>query len=120
MADPLIYSGWLRAGTGIELIRLMEETRRDLRKISTPLLLTHGTSDLLIPVEVSRDILRSVSSEDVELALFEGFRHEVHNEPGQAEVLARWRVWMEARLDSGQAGVKHPLDVGLSLSRSVG
>ena len=118
MADPLIYSGWLRAGTGMELIRLMEETRADLGKVNTPLLVTHGTSDLLIPIEVSRDIIRSVSSDDVEFEFFEGYRHEIHNEPGQEAVLVRWGDWIEERIRANEAGAEHPLSVGLSVTRS--
>lgn len=99
MADPLIYSGWLRAGTGLELLRLMEETHAELARITTPLLVTHGTADLLIPMESSRELVRSVSSEDVELELFEGYRHEVHNESGRDAVLERWGSWIESRLE---------------------
>lgn len=99
MADPLIYAGWIRAGTGMQVLRLMEETRQDLGRITTPLLVTHGSADLQIPMEASREVVRSVSSEDVEFELFEGFRHEIHNEPGQERVLERWGAWIEARLE---------------------
>ena len=99
MADPLNYSGWIRAGTGVEVLRLMEETHRDLGRITTPLLVTHGSADLLIPVEVSRELVRAVASSDVRLEIFEGFRHETHNEPGQERVLELWSEWIEQRLE---------------------
>lgn len=104
MADPLTYSGWIRAGTGAELLQLMQETHNDLGRITTPLLVTHGTADLLIPVEASREVVRSVASDDVQLELFEGFRHEIHNEPGQERVLERWAEWIEQRLEPRSAG----------------
>lgn len=103
MADPLIYSGWVRAGTGLELLRLMDEVRADMSRVTTPLLVTHGTADLLIPMESSRDLVRSVSSEDVEMVVFEGYRHEVHNEAGRAAVLELWGDWIERRLEPGRS-----------------
>ncbi len=97
-ADPLSYKGWVRAGTGVEVMRLITETRRDLGKITTPLLITHGTHDEQVRPEISRDLIPLLGTDEVELHLFEGLRHEVHQEPERDEVVAIWGDWLLSRL----------------------
>lgn len=98
MADPLAYRGWVRAGTGVEVMRLITETRRDLGRITLPLLITHGTDDEQVLPEISRGLIPLMGTDDVRLLLFEGLRHETHQEPERDEVVAAWGDWMQARL----------------------
>ncbi|MBX2798728.1 MAG: lysophospholipase [Myxococcales bacterium] len=97
-ADPLVYSGWIRAGTGVTVLKLIRQTLRDLHQIRIPLLITHGSADLRVPLTVSQEVAKRVSSTDVEVVVFDGLRHETHNDVDRQAVLERWSGWLEERL----------------------
>ncbi len=58
VADPLVYTGWLRAGPGLALHKAMErvpETLAGVRRAGLPVLLLHGEADRVCDVRGSRD-----------------------------------------------------------------
>lgn len=97
-ADPLFYKGKVRARTGAEILRAIPRAIAGLGQIRQPLLATHGAADRTVPVRASEALVGGVASRDKQLHLFDGMLHEVHNEPGRAEVLARWSGWIGERL----------------------
>jgi alpha-beta hydrolase superfamily lysophospholipase len=58
----------------------------------------HGSEDMLIPADGSRQLVEAVGSADVELKIYPGLYHEVFNEPEQNQVLDDVVSWINARL----------------------
>ena len=90
MGDPHVHGkGTMRLGR--EVFRAMAETRRNVGRLEVPALVIHGGDDRLVPTEASA-VLADV--EGVERRIFEGLRHEMHNEPESEGVLAFVIEWL--------------------------
>jgi len=103
VSDPLVYRGKIRARLGIELIKAMETLQRQMPKICLPILVLHGTADQLSDPEGSKILYARVSSRDRTLKLYEGFYHEIFNEPECEQVFADVEAWLATRVKLGQA-----------------
>lgn len=66
-------------------------------EFSTPLLLMHGTADSVTYSRGSQEFAALVP-ENCTLKLWEGFYHEIHNEPEHDEVLAFMIKWLNSQL----------------------
>lgn len=97
LADPLQYKGWIRAGTGSQMLGAIRDARAIAPTLRLPVLLTHGGVDPTVPVGSSAELHTLLGSLDKELHVFEGLQHEVHNEPERELVLARWTIWLGRR-----------------------
>ncbi len=80
--DPLVYlgpppRGFLRSAGQVE------EVRRRLPEVTLPLLIMHGSGDLLVSPQALKDVVASVSSDDLTAVLWPGLWHEIFNEPRQ-------------------------------------
>jgi alpha-beta hydrolase superfamily lysophospholipase len=62
-----------------------------------PLLLMHGTGDRITSSEASKEFAAK-AGDKVTLKLWDGWYHEIHNEPGKAEVFKVMTDWLAARL----------------------
>ena len=69
-----------------------------MEAINLPILIIHGTADKLADPEGSKQLHKRVSSSDKTLKLYEGFYHEIMNEPGKAQVLNDIVQWLDAHL----------------------
>jgi len=96
--DPLVHRGKITCRFGAEMILTLRKLPSEMSKISLPILIMHGTDDKLSAVDGSRLLFESVSSEDRTLKLYDGFHHEIFNEPGRRQVMADMEAWLEARL----------------------
>jgi alpha-beta hydrolase superfamily lysophospholipase len=63
--------------------------------IPVPLLLMHGTADRLTSAQASRDFAER-GGKKVTWRAWDGWYHEIHNEPEKAEVLKVMTTWMNA------------------------
>lgn len=61
-----------------------------------PLLLMHGGADPVTSAEASREF--AASAPGCVFKVWDGLRHEMHNEPEQAQVIAAIADWLEARV----------------------
>ena len=93
--DPLVYRGRIRARLGAELIKAIKALPGQMSKIRLPVLIMHGTADRLSEPEGSRRLYERVSSSDKTLKLYDGFYHEIFNEPGREQVFADMEGWLE-------------------------
>ena len=98
-SDPLNYRGGVPARTGGEINRTVKFIQANMEKVTLPVLIMHGTADRLSDPQGSKDLYARAQSSDKTLKLYEGFYHEIMNEPQQAEVLADIAGWLDARLD---------------------
>lgn len=97
-ADPLVYRGKIPAGIGKALLLVGETMPRRAPGITAPLLVVHGEDDQLVSADGSRQLVRYVGSQDVELKVYPQLYHEVFNEPERDRVLDDVTSWITARL----------------------
>lgn len=97
--DPLVDEKRMRARTAGELVMAFERFPDDLPQLELPLLLLHGTADRLTSPECSRMIHELAGSTDKTLELYDGYYHELINEPepDRERVLARIASWLDER-----------------------
>jgi acylglycerol lipase len=96
--DPLVYRGKVSARLGAELARTIQELPQQMQKIALPIIIMHGTADRLTSPEGSRMLYERASSKDKTLKLYDGFYHEILNEPEHEQVFKDMEAWLEARL----------------------
>jgi alpha-beta hydrolase superfamily lysophospholipase len=96
-ADPLrskvVTAGWFAA-----MNRAMERVTAGLPDVTTPLLLYVGTGDRIVDAHAAQrgfERLRQPAAHDQTLRVFEGYYHELHNEPperraGVLELVVGW------------------------------
>lgn len=99
-ADPLVHHGKLPARTIGELVAAGLRFPEDVRRISIPLLVMHGSADALTPPAGSEMVHANASSADKALKLYDGLFHEILNEPERDQVLADVTSWLDARVPS--------------------
>ncbi len=97
-ADPLVFHGKMPAGTGAMLMKTCKAFPGQLPNLRVPLLVVHGSADALVNVESGKTAHRLAGSADKTLKIYEGFFHEVFNEPEHARVLADVLDWTDAHL----------------------
>ena len=96
--DPLVYRGKIRARFGGEMVKIQQELPRRMPEIKLPILIMHGTADLLCDPQGSKMLYERVGSRDKTLKLYEGFYHEIFNEPGHKQVMADMETWLATRI----------------------
>ncbi|MBS1249889.1 MAG: Monoacylglycerol lipase [Chloroflexi bacterium] len=93
--DPLVYTGKYTTRLGAELIKAMERVSAHMSAIRIPLLLLQGGADKLVDPSGAKMLYAKAGSEDKTLKIYEGFYHEVYNEPGRDQVLEDMEAWLE-------------------------
>lgn len=96
--DPLVYRGKIRARFAAEILKAVLELSNDMTSINIPILIMHGTADRLSDPQGSRMLFERVGSNDRTLKLYEGFYHEIFNEPDHLQVMSDVENWLTARL----------------------
>jgi acylglycerol lipase len=96
--DPLVYRGKITCRFAAEMIKTLSKLPSQMTEINLPILVMHGTADRLGDPEGSRILYDRVSSKDKTLKLYEGFYHEIFNEPGHKQVLADMVAWLDTRI----------------------
>jgi alpha-beta hydrolase superfamily lysophospholipase len=95
-ADPLVNrkvsARWFSEATAA-----IQEMPLIGASIITPLLVMHGTGDKLASVEATRRIFPLLASSDKELVVYDGFYHELFNEPEKDDIYAKVSAWIESR-----------------------
>jgi lysophospholipase len=67
-------------------------------QIKLPVLIMHGTADRLSDPEGSRILYQRISSVDKKLKLYNGFYHEIFNEPECEQVFIDMEEWLDAHI----------------------
>jgi alpha-beta hydrolase superfamily lysophospholipase len=96
--DPLVFRGKIPARTGAELARMWKALPEQMSKIKLPILIMQGTADQLANPESSKLLYERVGSKDKTLKLYEGFYHEIFNEPEHKKVMADVEAWLTKHL----------------------
>lgn len=98
VTDPLVYRGKIRLRLGVELIKAMQILPSQMPKIRLPVLIMHGSADRLSDPKGSQMLYDRVGASDKTLKWYEGFYHEIFNEPGREQVFTDLASWLEAHL----------------------
>ena len=102
VADPLVYQGKITARLGAEMLGAMEHLRKEAGRIRLPLLIVQGGADRLVNPAGAQVLYDGVASPDKRLIVYEGFYHEVFNEPEHDRVLDDVERWLGEHLAPGR------------------
>ena len=98
LEDPLVYQGKIRARLGVEIIEAMDAANRQSPDIHLPILVMHGTADPISEPENSKTLYQKASSADKILKLYEGYYHEIFNEPRRERVFTDMESWLKTHI----------------------
>eukprot|EP01018_Ginkgo_biloba_P005214 Gb_05140 [translate_table: standard] len=98
-SDPLVYTRPIRIRTGSEILRISSYLRRNMKKVTVPFLVLHGTADTVTDPDASRDLYNQAASEHKAIKLYEGFLHDLLFEPEQDDVARDIIDWMDNKLE---------------------
>ena len=96
--DPLVYRGKITCRFAAEMLKTLRKLPSQMPEIKLPILVMHGTADRLGEPEGSRLLYDRAGSKDKTLKLYQGFYHEIFNEPEHEQVLSDMEGWLAARL----------------------
>jgi alpha-beta hydrolase superfamily lysophospholipase len=93
--DPLVYRGGIPARTGAEFNRAIKLIQGQMELVTLPLLILAGTADRLSDPAGSQQLYERAQAKDKTLKLYEGFYHEILNEPEKEMVLSDIVRWLD-------------------------
>lgn len=95
-ADPLVgklvSTRWF-----VEAVSAMDELMRNASQITLPVLVMHGTQDRLANCEATESLFQKMAADDKALKIYEGYYHELFNEPEKQEIYERVTAWLDSR-----------------------
>jgi len=92
--DPLVHAR-ISARLGMDMLWAGEWALEHAAEFPLPLLLMHGGADPLCSAEASRQFADRVPG-DCTFKLWDGFYHEIHNEPEKEQVFDFMIAWLQA------------------------
>jgi alpha-beta hydrolase superfamily lysophospholipase len=98
VSDRLVYTGKICARPGMELLRSQKDAPAQMERITVPLLLMIGTADRLSNPQGSEAVFNLAKSADKTLKRYDGFYHELFNEPERELVFGDLQAWLAAHL----------------------
>jgi len=94
--DPLVHDR-LSARLGMDMLQSGLWSLEHAAKFALPLLLMHGSADRLTSAQASREFAAQ-AGDGCTLRVWDGFYHEIHNEPEQGQVFAYLLEWLNGAL----------------------
>jgi alpha-beta hydrolase superfamily lysophospholipase len=94
-SDPLVH-GKISVGLFYSAMNAAELSLQSAGKLDIPLLLMHGSDDMICSPHGSREFASKTGKAD--LKIWEGGYHELHNEPFKQEVFNYLMTWINSRL----------------------
>ncbi len=96
--DPLVAHGKTSARLAAETLKAIHRVTVEVEKISLPFITVQGSADTLVDPGGAQMLFDRAGSKDKTIKIYEGYYHEVFNEPGRAVVLKDVETWLEARV----------------------
>jgi acylglycerol lipase len=97
-SDPLVYTGPIRVRTGHEILCISSFLLHNLKKVTIPFMVLHGTADRVTDPLASQDLYKEAASKHKDLRLYDGFLHDLLFEPERDEIGAEIIHWMDGML----------------------
>jgi alpha-beta hydrolase superfamily lysophospholipase len=98
VSDPLVHTGKTTARLAAEMLKAMQNVSGQATRITLPIMIVQGSADKLVDPAGAQMLYDAVSSADKEIRIYDGFYHEVFNEPEHDKVLRDVEIWLEAHL----------------------
>ena len=98
MTDPLVYRSKIRIRLGMEILSILRTLRKQLSGITLPVMIMHGTDDSLSEPAGSDVLYDGLGSDDKTYRRYDGFYHEIFNEPGREQVFGDMEAWLKERI----------------------
>lgn len=97
--DPLNYHDKVPSRTGAEMLAAMQRVTAEAGRIRLPMLLIQGSADKLVDPGGAPMLYEKAASSDKTLKVYEGYYHELFNEPlpDRQKVLDDVLTWLDAR-----------------------
>ncbi|KAI3935804.1 hypothetical protein MKX01_032988 [Papaver californicum] len=99
-SDPLVYTGPIRVRTGHEILRISSYLMRNIKSVTVPFLVLHGTADKVTDPLASQDLYNEAASPFKDIKLYDGFLHDLLFEPEREEIGQDIISWMEKRIEA--------------------
>ena len=93
-ADPLVFHGRMPTRTGYEILQAGKRLLRQSERLTVPLLILHGTADVVTSPDGSRQLHTRSESTDKTLKLHDGLYHDLPREPKKAQIFADMAQWL--------------------------
>jgi acylglycerol lipase len=97
-SDPLVHS-LISTLTAAQSIKRAEHLLADAPNFTLPILLVHGSNDLITGIDGTKQFHKSIASLDKTFVVFDGSRHEIHNEiePAKTKLTNLYIDWILTR-----------------------
>ncbi len=99
-ADPLVHD-LVTPRLYTEVTSAGEQALADASKLKAPCLLLQAGDDGLVDPRTTRQFYDRLTVQDKTLHIYEGFRHEGHNEPDRGRWLGDMVAWLDAHVAGG-------------------
>jgi alpha-beta hydrolase superfamily lysophospholipase len=96
--DPLVHTEKITARLGAEFIKTMQEVSERASEIKVPILIVQGSDDKLADPSGAQLLYDLVGSEEKKITFYDGFYHEIFNEPEHEQVLNDVNTWLQKQL----------------------
>jgi acylglycerol lipase len=100
--DPLVHDR-VSARLAMDMFQSGLWSLEHAAEFPLPLLLMHGGADRLTSAQASREFAAQVGDRCT-LKIWDGFYHEIHNEPEQGEVFEYLLEWLNGKLGNEERG----------------
>ncbi|MEM9884597.1 MAG: lysophospholipase [Bacteroidota bacterium] len=97
--DPLVH-GQISLGMAVGVFKAADRIAKFSGSLSAPLLAMHGEQDQIVSAEGTTALEKRMQS-PIEVKIWEGLFHEIHNEPNQEEIFDYVIEWMEKQMTEG-------------------
>jgi alpha-beta hydrolase superfamily lysophospholipase len=94
--DPLVFHGKTPARLAAEMLKAMTRVTKEADKITLPFIVVQGGADKIIDPGGAQMLYDKAGSKDKTLKVYQGFYHEVHNEPERATMFKDVENWLAA------------------------
>ena len=96
--DPLVFHGKTPARLASEMLKAMMRVTTEVGRISLPFIAIQGSADKLVDQAGTKMLYEKAQSKDKAIKIYDGFYHEVFNEPERAVVLKDVETWLQTHL----------------------
>lgn len=98
-SDPLVYTGPIRVRTGSEILRICSYLQQNMKRITVPFLVLHGTTDTVTDPDASQELYNHAASEHKTIKLYEGLLHDLLFEPERDKIASDILAWLDSKLE---------------------
>jgi alpha-beta hydrolase superfamily lysophospholipase len=100
--DPLVHRQ-VTTGWGKAMLKAIDMSVKSAPRFSHPLLLMHGTRDVIAYPSSITMFASQAPTDRLTMKMWDGMMHEIHQEPGKAEVIAYMVGWLDQHVNGHRA-----------------